>query len=155
MGKRGPSKKPLKLKLDAGNPGHQKLPKVVARFAEVHKTVDPPSQLDDLGREIFGKILPQLQDNGFVNDANVPDIAGGCQWMSLHFQMIEQLKSQGLWEVVETKNGSTLTYTSAAFRALKDTTKEVRLFLREYGLTPSSVSDVSPIIKGVVSLDDI
>lgn len=124
MGQRGPVKEPTALKIRKGNPGKHALP-----AHEPHPDAtqpEAPDYLDDHAKEFWDKYAEQLNELGVLTQADGEAFAQCCQQYSLCRQL-------------EKEEGDT------SLRRLLQARRELFVYLREFGLTPSSRSrlDVS------------
>ena len=76
MGRRGPPKKPVELKLLQGNPGEKKLPKPL-KVPKI-KGMKPPRELGKLGKAMWRRILPKLKAQNLASDLDVNMLSRYC-----------------------------------------------------------------------------
>lgn len=134
----GRKPKPTELKVLQGNPGKRPVRKV-RKAPTLQRTPSPPDWLTEIGRAEWkrvGKLLSKLQ---VLTDADLSALAAYCdaysRWRSAR-QMIEE---QGL--TTETGAGNLKAHPATV--VVHQAITEMRQFMNELGLTPSSRTRVN------------
>ena len=135
---RGRKPKPSALKMFEGNPGKRALNQNEPKPAV--QTPDCPVHLDDEAQAEWNRITPELSTLGLIARIDRAALAAYCQAWSRWVKAEEMLKSTG--PVIKSKTTGAIyqnPYLAVANRAMK----QMRDFLTEFGMTPSSRSRVS------------
>ncbi|MCC7369681.1 MAG: phage terminase small subunit P27 family [Chloroflexi bacterium] len=147
MAGRGPAPKPTKLKVLAGNPGHEKLNRTEPKPRPVAPKC--PTWLDLEAKREWRRVAPELERLGLLTVVDMAALAGYCQSYSTWRTASRALAEHGL--TYEAANGNIRQRPEAtiANKALA----EVRQFCQEFGLTPSARSRMS-LPEGFGAADD-
>jgi len=157
MGKRGPRPKPSKLKMLAGNPGKRPLNKLEPK-PDLINQISAPDCLDEDSAKIWDKIATQLHNIKVLTVIDTNALIRYCQLYSQWLQLQKILEEKGLTYEVnkENKNGD-------KFVCYIRERPEIKLCLRlnaeitrlekEFGLTPSSRTDISVTIP--IEMDEM
>jgi P27 family predicted phage terminase small subunit len=146
---RGRKPKPSRLKQLAGNPGKRPLPKAEARL---RVAIPPmPSHLLGEARREWKRISQLLFDAGLVTQVDRGALAAYCQSWARWVKAEREIKKKS--EVVYGIHGTLKTnpWVGVSRGALE----EMRKFLLEFGLTPSSRSRVRAAEMEQMSLADL
>ena len=137
MGKRGPSRKPTRLRVLEGNPSKRALnerePEPPAGLPRC------PKELDRAARAEWRRMGSALEEMGVVTQVDGAVLAAYCTLYSRWLQAESQIKKHGM--LIRSPNGHLMQspYLNIANRCLE----KMRGFLQELGLTPSSRSQVA------------
>lgn len=146
---RGRKPKPTRLKQLAGNPGKRALPKAEAR---VRVAIPPmPSHLLGEARREWKRISQLLFDAGLVTSFDRGALAAYCQSWARWVKAEREVKKKG--EVVYGVHGTLKKNPWVGIS--RDALEEMRKFLLEFGLTPSSRSRVRAAEMEQLSLADL
>ena len=135
--RRGPPPTPTRLKLIKGNPGRRPLNK---REPDPKVDVpDCPKHLSPLAAEEWLRITAELYRMGLLTQLDRAALAAYCQAWGRWVEAETMIEKHGL--VVRSPNGTLMQTPMLAIanRAMK----QMREFLTEFGMTPSSRSRVS------------
>ena len=129
-------KKPTALKILEGNPGKKPLPQNEPKPAPIMP--DPPTWLDAEGKKFWETYGPKLNLLGLLTEIDGPAFTAICERYALYVKCVKTLKKKGL--IMETESGyeQQRPEVSIAKNALAD----VKAFLTEFGMTPSSRSRI-------------
>ena len=130
--KRGTKPKPTVLKVLEGNPGKRPLPKNEPTPAPLMP--DCPDWLDAEAKKFWHKYGPKLHALGLLTEVDGPAFDVVCQRYSLWVKCEKRLKKKGLISKSQSGYEQQRPEVSIAKQALAD----VRVFLAEFGMTPSS-----------------
>lgn len=103
----------------------------------------PPDCLDDIAIAEWRRIAPQLYELGLLSEIDMAALAGYCQSFSLWNRESKLLKEESAVAVMESGNVVQNPRIGVVNRALD----QMRKFLVEFGMTPSSRSGVRASIK--------
>jgi P27 family predicted phage terminase small subunit len=133
---RGRKPKPTRTKKIAGNPGKRALPKHEARLPAAIPTT--PSHLLAEARREWKRMSQLLYDAGLITLIDRAALAGYCQawarWVKAEREITK--KGETVWGVNGTLKASPW------IGIAKGANEEMRKFLIEFGMTPSSRSRV-------------
>ena len=101
MGRRGPQRKPTKLKVVEGNPGKRPI-NANEPDPEV-KIPECPEFLDDVAKAEWNRIAPELEAYGLISELYRAVLAGYCNCYSRWVAAEKELKSGDL--TFETEKG--------------------------------------------------
>lgn len=138
MGSRGPRSKPNELKKLEGNPGKRKINNT-PKYELSEKTRTPPSYLGTYGKKEWKRILPLIEKNNLMTDADYITLAGYCQSVDTWILAEQKKRSEGLISITDKGNEIQHPAVGIANTALQNILK----FGREFGLSPSSRSALS------------
>lgn len=130
---------PSKLKLLRGNPGKRPInknePQPVPSIPEI------PPELDEVAAAEWTRVCPELMAIGVLTKLDRSALSAYCQSWSQWLGAIEKLKLHG--PVVKAPSGFPIQnpYFSIANSALK----QMKAFLTEFGMTPSSRSRINAL----------
>ncbi len=138
MGARGPTPKPTALKLLEGNPGKRDVNKDEPKYSLTDGSRKPPPWMGAYGKKEWKRILPLLEKNGLLTDADYMALSGYCQSVDTWVEAEKLKRTEGL--TATTSKGFEIQHpaVSIASNALASMLK----FAREFGLTPSSRADL-------------
>ncbi len=137
MGRRGPPPQPTALKLAAGNPGHRPLNQSEPKPEAVTPTCPP--HLSRAAKAEWKRIVPELEKLGLLTRIDRAALAAYCGSWARWVQAEKKLDKGNL--VVIAPNGYETP--SAWFTISRTAADQMRKFLVEFGLTPSSRSRLS------------
>jgi P27 family predicted phage terminase small subunit len=138
----GRKPKPTILKLIAGNPGKRPInenePQTKCEIPSC------PENLQGVAREEWGRITAELYSMGLIDRLSRAAIAGYCEHYEQWVEASKNVRKFGT--VVKSKSGYPVQspYLGIMNRALS----EMRKFMVEFGMTPSSRSRVSSLNNG-------
>jgi P27 family predicted phage terminase small subunit len=132
----GRKPKPTRLKLLAGNPG--KRPLNTREPAPELATPERPPELDDVAAAEWARVCPELAAIGVLTRLDRSALAAYCQSWSQWLHAIEKLKTTG--PVVKAPSGFPIQ--NPYFAIANSALKQMKAFLTEFGMTPSSRSRI-------------
>lgn len=146
MGKRGPAPEPTRLKLIKGT--NKKRPDLVNlnEPRPVPGEARRPVYLSALASEEWDRVLPHLTHMGTLSDADTTALAVYCEAVARWRKLAEVVASS---PPVLSRDG--ILIKNPAYSQIRDAAIEVRLYAREFGLTPSARSGIR--IEHVISGD--
>lgn len=133
MGKRGPASKPTALKVLQGNPGKRELNKSEPEFTKT-ENIKPPTFLSRYAKKEWKRIVPLLEKNGLLTEADISTLAAYCQSYHRWIEAEKLIRTYGY--TVETDKGNIIQRPEVGI-ANKAMEQMVR-YGKEFGLTPSS-----------------
>lgn len=139
MGKRGPAAKPTALKLLEGNPGKRCINQSEPKYNLSEKGRKPPPWLGKHAKAEWKRIFPLLEKNGLVTDADYMTLCAYCQNVDTWICAEKQKRVEGI--TTTTSNGCEIQHPAVGIANTAMT--NMLKFGREFGLTPSSRSDLS------------
>jgi P27 family predicted phage terminase small subunit len=146
---KGPRPKPTAAKKRAGNPGKRKLNTQEARIPSAVPTC--PSHLIAEARREWKRMSVELYNAGLLTKIDRAAFAGYCQAWARWVKAEKKITEKG--EVVYGVNG---TLKASPWMAIaKNAKEEMRKFLIEFGMTPSSRSKVKASDMEQMSLADL
>lgn len=101
---------------------------------------NPPSCLDSVGKREWRRITPELDRLGLISNLDMAALAGYCQAFSTWFKASKELKNVGKFTIV-TDKGNVIQHPLVG--VINTAAAEMRRFLVEFGMTPSSRSKVN------------
>lgn len=128
---------PTKLKILRGNPGKRPINK---REPQPRVSIpDCPAELDEVAAAEWKRVCPELAAIGVLTQLDRSALSAYCQSWSQWLAAIDKLKLHG--PVVKAPSGFPIQnpYFSIANSALK----QMKAFLTEFGMTPSSRSRIA------------
>jgi P27 family predicted phage terminase small subunit len=147
MGKRGPKNKPTEIKRIEGNPGKRALNENEPSFSA---GVDCPEWLDDMARDEWNRLAPDLITNKLLDGGSIAAFATYCQAYS-RLQAAEKIiANEGMFYVNNGRNGNQIKEHPAVKVAL-ECKQFIRQMAPEFGCTPSSRSRFNLSIGGAKS----
>ena len=131
MGKRGPAPKPTELKRLAGNPGKRPL-----NESEPKPTGTPacPSWLGKEAKAEWKRILPALVELNLIGKVDRAALAAYCVSFATFREAEEAIQKHGY--IFSTENGYLQQRPEVGIRS--KALEQMRQFLSEFGMTPSS-----------------
>lgn len=138
MGKRGPTKKPTNLKILQGNPGKRPLNNNEPKFEEDMEPPKPPAHLNTYGKKEWKRIVPVLMKVRLITKADYAALAAYCQSYGRWVVAEKIIKGEGLTFVSDKGNVIQRPEVGIANTAMKN----IVSFAREFGMTPSSRSNI-------------
>jgi len=136
MGTRGPRTKPTELKELEGNPGKRRLNNKPV-YDLTDKCRRPPPYLGSYAKKEWKRVLPLLDKNGLMTDADYIALAAYCQAVDTWIVAEKAKRAHGLTDITDKGNVIQRPEVGVANSALQNILK----FGREFGLTPSSRAD--------------
>ena len=141
MNLRGGRAKPTELKVMTGNPGKRPL---VERDLRRYKMEPQPAPafLDEFGKEYWDELMEILYGMGILYRSDIKSIIFLCETWSDFRKACITLEREG--RIVEStdKAGNLVVKSHPAFQQKSDADRRMRMWLAEFGLTPSSRSRV-------------
>lgn len=135
----GRKPKPTALKLIAGNPGKRPLnrhePKPAPRVPAC------PDYLEGEARKEWDRITPILGGLGLLTDMDMAALAAYCETWAQYLAANEKVKRLG--PVVRASQANPYPVISPYFTVASNALKQVRAFMAEFGMTPSSRSRIA------------
>ncbi len=130
---RGRRPKPTKLKKLAGNPGKRPLNR-----REPKATGRPvcPDHLDAIARSEWERVAPLLTEMGVLASVDMAALGSYCAAYSVWVQAQLDINLRGLSRKVPMKG----MVTNPSVRLARDAMDQMRKFMTEFGMTPSSRS---------------
>jgi P27 family predicted phage terminase small subunit len=133
----GRKPKPTLLKLLAGNPGKRPLNK---NEPQTHCEIPScPEVLQGVAREEWGRITEELFSMGLIDRVSRAAVAGYCEHYEQWVNASAQVRKFGT--VIKSPNGYPVQ--SPYLGIMNTALSEMRKFMTEFGMTPSSRSRVS------------
>ena len=148
MGKRGPAKEPTQIKKAKGNPGGRPLPENEPMPRSGAPT--PPKELSAEALEEWRSVVPALDEIGMLSRVDAASLSAYCAAVGTFRRAEAVIAEHG--EVITTPNGCAQTSPWVSIR--KNAIDVIKVFSREYGLTPSARSSMSLPTKKKDSSDD-
>lgn len=134
MGARGPRAKPTNLKMLQGNPGKRPLNDSEPQYSLSEENAKPPAYLSAYAKKEWKRIVPLLQKNKLLTDADIPMLAAYCQAYSRFIESEKLIRAHGFTAVTDKGNVIQRPEVGISNKAMEEMLK----FGREFGLTPSS-----------------
>lgn len=138
MGKRGPVKKPNELKMLEGNPGKREISKS-PKYDLSDDCREPPAYLGTYAKREWKRILPLLEKNRLMTDADYITLAAYCQSVDTWIHAEKAKKADGFTYITDKGNEVQRAAVGIANSALANILK----FGREFGLSPASRANIS------------
>ena len=138
MGDRGPAAKPTALRVLHGD----RKSRINSQEPQPRDVPLPkPDWLSDGAKTLWDQLLPDLEAMGTVRASDWPALAALCETLS-RWQRINTLasKSPPIWKRGEDAEGNPIMVKNPLYAQVRDATAELRVMLREFGLTPSARS---------------
>jgi P27 family predicted phage terminase small subunit len=130
MGRRGPAPTPTKLKLIRGaHPYRVNLDEPVPLALAIER----PEWLSDLASLEWDRVAPHLVAMGVVTDADVSGLAVYCEAVARWRRLVELVVAS---PPVVGRKGAMVK--NPVYAQVRDAAAEVRVWAREFGLTPSA-----------------
>jgi len=159
-GSGGHNRKPSKLKAIQGNPGKRKTNKREPRPAP--GTPQMPLGLAAEATAEFRRIAPILEKMGVLTKADGPALIAYCKLHALNVKAEAAIKKYGIVFAKVDEVGVSVLKKNPAVSIFESTSRLIRSFLQEFGLTPASRSkvaasegrDLEPDVKAQDQLQD-
>jgi P27 family predicted phage terminase small subunit len=130
MGRRGPAPQPTRLKLLKGvKPGRINRDEPIP----LDRAINRPAWLSDLASEEWDRVAPHLVAMGTVTDADLSAFAVYCEAVARWRRLAELVAAS---PPVVSRDGAVVK--NPVYSQARDAAAEVRLWAREFGLTPSA-----------------
>lgn len=146
MGARGPARIPTKLKIERGNPGHQKLNK--NEPVPERGRPDPPHWMGDAARREFGIACDELDKMGLLFKADAGVIACYAQALADIAESTATLEVEGKYLGSDDRK-----FIHPAENVRREAMRSVRQLARELGFSPSARSGI--VAKTPSDVDDL
>lgn len=134
---RGRKPKPTKLKQLLGNPG--KRPLNDREPAPRPGTPEPPAHLDELARDEWRRVAPDLAGAGVLAHVDRAALAAYCQNWSRWVKLSDALARTG--EIVREAGTGKLVVNPVVY-TLHKVERQMHAFCSEFGMTPASRSRI-------------
>lgn len=135
MGARGPRDKPAELKVLQGNPGKRQLNNA-PKYEFSEESRKPPSFLGKYAKKEWKRILPLLERNRLITDADIIALSAYCQAVDTWVEAEKKKREFGFIDITDKGNVIQRPEVAIANKSMELILK----FGREFGLTPSSRS---------------
>lgn len=141
MGRRGPQKAPLKLRVingrkDGRDSGGRKLEKPVG-FSDSRPNM--PSYLPDPAKRVWKQVVDELAGSGILKRVDGPSLEAYCIAVWQMREATKELKEAGSQSIPA--NDSLKQH--PAVSTLRSARADIRAFAHEFGLTPASEANVA------------
>lgn len=153
---RGRKPTPTHLKLIAGNPGKRPLNKREPQFSQ--EIPECPLHLDAVAQEEWNRVAPELHRNHLLTAADRAALAAYCQAWSRWVEATQKVQQMGLVVLInQTKDRKTGEMKGGQpapnpyLRIAERASAELRAYLVEFGMSPSSRSRVAVPKKGTTN----
>lgn len=141
MGERGPAQRPSAIKrAQAMRP--DRINDLEPRAEPLRGVPAPPEHLDDVGREVWEHLASSLHEAHVLTVWDLEPFAAFCELVSTT-RRAAALIEPGLL----TKGRRDALVTNPAFRIYRDCLVLLRMYAREFGLTPSSRSGLEIVTE--------
>ena len=136
---RGRKPKPTKLKIISANPGKRPINDSEPDPDKSPVCPDAPEHLSDAAKAEWGRMAPSLYDIGLLTKIDVSALEAYCTAYARWVEAEDKIRAHGM--IVKSPKGYPMQspYLAIANRAVD----QMRGFLTEFGMTPSSRSRVS------------
>jgi P27 family predicted phage terminase small subunit len=131
---RGRKPEPTALKLLRGNPGKRK-PPVNEPTPAAWSSIEPPDWLAPDAREEWLRLAPVLERLGVITETDQQALTGYCETWATWKHATQQLRKYGM--VIKGRDGD-LPIISPFVKIAHNATVQMRAYLIEFGMTPSS-----------------
>ena len=138
MGARGARPKPSEIKKLEGNPGKREISNHPV-YSLSDESKKPPPYLGSYGKKEWKRILPLLEKNRLMTDADYIMLAGYCQSGDTWINAEKMKRTYGFTDTTDKGNIVQRPEVGIANTALQNILK----FGREFGLSPSSRAALS------------
>lgn len=154
MARPGPHPQPTIQKKLRGNPGHKPLPKNEPKPEVSQKIPSPPKHLNSVAKKEWKKQAKSLHPLGLLTKIDLTAFAAYCTTYAVWLDAQEKLEKTGL--LIKAPSGYPVQspYVSIANKTMS----EMRKWLIEFGMTPSSrvrIQDNSKDGSGKISVADL
>lgn len=140
MGERGPARRPTAIKRTEGM-RTDRINDREPRAEPLRGVPGPPAHLDEVGRQVWEHLAPSLHEAGVLTAWDLVSFGAFCELVSTT-RRAAALIQPGLL----TKGRRDALVTNPAFRIYRDSLVLLRLFAREFGLTPSARSGLVIVV---------
>jgi len=141
---KGRKKKPTQLKVIEGNRGKRPLPDNEPKPLKPEKIPLPPSYLNAVAKKEWQETAKKLHRLGLLTEIDLTALAGYCDSYSTWLACNEIVEKTGI--LIKTKSGYPVV--NPALPQASKAMAEMRKWLTEFGMTPSSRARVSILEKG-------
>lgn len=138
MGKRGPAPQPTVLKLMRGNPGKRPLNKNEPKPRPVSNSLKYPDWFDEIARREWKRIVPELRQLGLLTVIDISALEAYCATYSRWVRAEKIVKKEG-----ETYRAEGEIKRRPEVGIIEKALHLMKTFCTEFGLTPSSRSNIS------------
>jgi P27 family predicted phage terminase small subunit len=135
MGKRGPAKEPTHLKVVKGTASPEDAEREPRPLAD---PLEAPDELDDEVMEVWAYTVRQLEGMGLATPADRDALVCYCEAVVAHRKASAAIAQSGL--LIRTSRGNAF-QRNPLLAVQRDQAALVRVFAREFGLTPSARSE--------------
>lgn len=139
MGARGPAAKPSAIKMLEGNPGKRTINKNEPKYELTESGRKAPAWLGSYAKKEWKRVLPLLEKNGLITDADYVALCAYCQSVDTWISAEKIKRIDGL--VITTSNGTEVQH--PAVNVANSALANILKFGREFGLTPASRTNLS------------
>ena len=143
----GPTPKLFAVKKAEGNPGKRKLNPGPDYQMKRPKC---PANLIGEGRKLFHQLAPVLYDKSLLTVATIPAFIALCQMGGMMHEAKAVLDAGGF--TVKTKHGMR---TRPEVGILQKASTQFRMYLQEFGLTPTSIQKVPTAHRRLRSIEEL
>lgn len=133
---RGRKPTPTALRLLRGNPRKRPVNALEPRPAVLDK-LDPPEWLDEGAKVEWRRLAPLLTRLGVLTETDTDALCAYCEAWTTWKQATQKIRQFGM-VVKATKSGVELPVISPYVKIAERATAQMRSFLVEFGMTPSS-----------------
>ena len=142
--KPGPKPKPTAIKIFEGNPGKRPLNKKEPKPEQISPKC--PEHIDRRAKREWRRLAPVLEGLGLLTEVDGTAFAIYCQSYSTWVESVEKVKKTGM--IVKAPSGYPIQnpYLAIANKAVD----QMKAFLAEFGMMPSSRSRISVSIEDEV-----
>ena len=144
VGKRGPAPKPTKLKLLEGNPSRRPLNASEPEPELLDGAPEPPEMLLPEAAAEWRRVAPELCRIGLLSVLDLVPLAAYCQSYAHWLEAERWIAENGTTVVLRDKDGRVKYIQQVPQMAIAKTALDkIRVFAAQFGMTPSSRSEVS------------
>lgn len=137
----GRKPKPAELKLLTGNPGKRAVRRAAESVPQRKRAPSPPVWLPEDGQEEWRRVAPLLLAMRVLRDTDLTALAVYCEAYARFREARKELDENG-GLTTDTGTGSIKTHPSVT--VLNQAVAQMRAFMVEFGMTPSSRGRVAP-----------
>jgi len=141
----GPKPMPTQLKVLRGNPGRRRLNNLEPEPGPSRKKV--PSWLPSEAKQYWNDLHPMLERLGVMTEADELALAGLCATYAAWREAYAFLQEHGTAYKTVSTAGDVLWKSYPQVQVFSDMGKQLRVWLVEFGLSPSSRSKVKTITR--------
>lgn len=152
--KAGRKRRPSKLRLIEGNPGHRPIPEGEPEFRLADDVPTPPPFLDAYAREEWDRVSPELYAAGLITLVDTGPLAAYCEAYSTWRAAVVELQNQAKVNdktlaggaLIKTKGGNII---QNPLRGVANTARAAMVRIAaEFGLTPASRANLEGSKRG-------